>query len=92
MPPYELWLSGRDDILAWWAGPGIECKGSRLVPTRANGLPAFAQYRPSGPGGAFQPWSLQVLRVEGGQVVEFTMFLDTEHVFPLFGIPMTLND
>ncbi|WP_426560573.1 sigma-70 family RNA polymerase sigma factor [Angustibacter sp. McL0619] len=92
MPPYELWLSGRDDILTWWAGPGIECKGSRLVRTRANGMPAFAQYRPSGPGGAFEPWSLQVLRVQGGKVVEFTMFLDTEHVFPLFGIPMTVVD
>jgi len=91
MPPYEIWLSGRDDILTWWAGPGIECKGSRLVATRANGLPAFAQYRPSGPGGAFEPWSLQVLRVRQGQVVEFTMFLDTERVFPLFGIPMTLD-
>ena len=22
MPPYDLWLRGRDDILAWWFGPG----------------------------------------------------------------------
>ena len=21
MPPYDLWLRGRDDILAWWSGP-----------------------------------------------------------------------
>ncbi|GAA4355853.1 sigma-70 family RNA polymerase sigma factor [Angustibacter luteus] len=89
MPPYEMWLSGRDDILTWWTGPGIECKGSRLVPTRANGKPAFAQYRPSGPGGAFEPWSLHVLEIRDGRIVEFTMFLDTERVFPLFGIPMT---
>jgi RNA polymerase sigma-70 factor (ECF subfamily) len=55
-------------------------------------MPAFAQYRPSGPGGAFEPWSLQVLHVRDGKVVEFTMFLDIEHVFPLFGIPMTVSD
>src|SRR5207253_6898519 len=26
MPPYDLWLTGRDDILEWWLGPGIGCK------------------------------------------------------------------
>ena len=25
MPPYELWLRGRDDILGWWVGPGAGC-------------------------------------------------------------------
>ena len=48
MPPYELWLRGRDDILAWWFGPGIGCRGSRVIPTvSANGSPAFGQYKPS---------------------------------------------
>src|SRR5437660_7724730 len=47
MPPYDLWLQGRDDILAWWFGPGIGCRGSRLLPTRgANGCVAFGQYKP----------------------------------------------
>ena len=23
MPPYEMWLRGRTDILGWWFGPGI---------------------------------------------------------------------
>jgi RNA polymerase sigma-70 factor, ECF subfamily len=87
MPPYELWLRGRDDILGWWTGTGAGCKGSRLIPTQANGQPAFAQYRPSGPGGAYEPWSLQVLRVEKGKIVELTFFLDTERLFPLFGVP-----
>ena len=32
MPPYDLWLSGRDDIFTWWFGPGIGCRGSRVVP------------------------------------------------------------
>jgi RNA polymerase sigma-70 factor, ECF subfamily len=89
MPPYEMWLLGREDILRWWFGPGIGCKGSRLIPTVANGLPAFGQYRPSGPGGSFEPWSLQVLELSNGEIVGFTAFLDTARLFPLFGLPLT---
>ena len=48
MPPFDLWLRGRDDILTWWFGPGIGCSGSRVVPTiSANGSPAFGQYKPT---------------------------------------------
>ncbi|MFP3914748.1 MAG: sigma-70 family RNA polymerase sigma factor [Actinomycetota bacterium] len=87
MPPYALWLSGREDIFAWWTGPGADCRNSRLVPTRANGLPAFGQYRPSGPNGEHRPWSLQVLEFEGGRIAHMTFFLDTARLFPLFGLP-----
>jgi RNA polymerase sigma-70 factor (ECF subfamily) len=88
MPPFELWLAGREQILTFWQGPGAGCRGSKLVPTTANGLPAFAQYRASGPAGEYEPWSLQVLDVRDGQIVDFMFFLDTDRVFPLFGIPM----
>jgi RNA polymerase sigma-70 factor, ECF subfamily len=91
MPPYPLWLEGRDDIFAWWVGPGAGCRGSRLVPTVANGRPALAQYRPSGPGGRHEPWSLQMLEVRDEKIVEFTMFLETGRLFPLFGLPPTLS-
>jgi RNA polymerase sigma-70 factor (ECF subfamily) len=87
MPPYDMWLHGRDDLMTWWFGPGIGCKGSRLVPTVANGLPAFGQYRPSGPGGAHEPWALQILELRDGAIVGFTAYLDTARMFPLFGLP-----
>ncbi len=91
MPPFDMWLQGRDDILAWWFGPGIGCRGSRVVPTvAANGSPAFGQYKPS-PDGGYEPWSLQVLELAGGRVVEFTFFLDTATMFPLFGLPLQLD-
>ena len=51
MPPFDLWLRGPEHIVAWNLGPGHGCRGSRLVATHANGMPAFGQYRPSGPGG-----------------------------------------
>jgi RNA polymerase sigma-70 factor, ECF subfamily len=90
MPPYELWLQGRDEIAAWMLGPGAECRGSRLVPTVANGAPAFGQYRRSRTGEGHEPWSLQVLQVRDGTIEGITFFLDTERLFPLFDLPMRL--
>ena len=90
MPPYALWLRGRDDVFAWWVGPGASCRGSRLVPTTANGQPAFGQYKPTGDG-SYLPWALQVLEVEDGQVTDMVFFLDTERTFPLFGLPPRLD-
>ena len=92
MPPFDMWLSGRDDILRWWFGPGIGCRGSRVIPTvSANGSPAFGQYKPSETGDGYEPWALQVLELADGRVVEFTFFLDTDTLFPLFGLPARLD-
>ena len=91
MPPFDLWLSGRADIFEWWFGPGIGCRGSRVIPTvAANGAPAFGQYKPSETGG-FEPWALQVLEVSDGKIGELTFFLDTDALFPLFGLPARLD-
>src|SRR5262249_51398677 len=91
MPPYDMWLAGRDDIFTWWFGPGIGCKGSRVIPVgTANGSPAFGQYKPRAEGG-YEPWALQVLELTDGRIGEFTFFLDTETLFPLFGLPARLD-
>src|SRR5205823_8187707 len=86
MPPYELWLRSHDDIRRWCLGPGIGCRGSRLVPTVANGSPAFGQYKPS-PDGGLEPWSLQVVEISGDRIAGLSFFLDTASLFPLFGLP-----
>ncbi len=92
MPPYDMWLSGRDDIFAWWLGPGIGCSGSRVFPVGfANGSPAFAQYKPSETGSGYDPWAIQVIELSGGRIAELTFFLDTEKLFPLFGMPLRLD-
>ena len=88
MPPFDLWLTGRDDIFTWWLGPGAGCRGSRVIPTvAASGAPAFGQYKPSETGDGYEPWALQVLEVSDGQIVELTFFLSTQTLFPLFGLP-----
>ncbi|MBX9389270.1 sigma-70 family RNA polymerase sigma factor [Streptomonospora nanhaiensis] len=89
MPPYALWLRGAPDICAWMLGPGHGCRGSRLVPVAANGTAAFGQYRPV-PGRGFEPWALQVIEVRGGRISALNSFLDTERLFPLFGLPAEL--
>jgi RNA polymerase sigma-70 factor (ECF subfamily) len=92
MPPFDLWLRGREDILTWWFGPGIGCQGSRVIPAvAANGSPAFGQYKPSETGTGYEPWALQVLELSAGRIVEFTFFLDTKTLFPLFGLPLSLD-
>ncbi len=92
MPPFDLWLAGRDDILTWWFGPGIGCRDSRVVPVEsANGAPAFGQYKPSEDGSGYEPWALQVLEIENGRIVELTFFLDVEKLFPRFGLPLELS-
>jgi RNA polymerase sigma-70 factor (ECF subfamily) len=92
MPPYDLWLHGRDDIFTWWFGPGIGCSGSRMVPAvAANGSPAFGQYKPRADGNGHEPWALQVLEIKDGRFVELSFFLDTARLFPLFGLPAGLD-
>jgi RNA polymerase sigma-70 factor (ECF subfamily) len=90
MPPYELWLRDNEEIRRWCLGPGIGCDGSRLIPVQANGSPAFGQYKPD-PDGGLEPWSLQVLEVGKDQISGICFFLDTAHLFPLFGLPAHLD-
>jgi RNA polymerase sigma-70 factor (ECF subfamily) len=91
MPPYALWLQGHAPIRDWFLGRGCGCRGSRLIPTRASGLPAFGQYRPSGSGGRHEPWSLIVLELEAGRITRMNHFLDTASLFPRFGLPPALD-
>ena len=89
MPPYDLWLRGREDIGRWFVGPGCACRGSVLLPVAANGCAGFGQYRPSGPGGRHEPFSLQVVEVSGGRISRFTFYLEPK-LFPVFGLPTQL--
>jgi RNA polymerase sigma-70 factor (ECF subfamily) len=89
MPPYEMWLRGPDQMTAWMLGPGITCRGSRLLPVRGNGAPGFAIYRPTGPGGRREPFNVHLLDVVDGRVAGITYFLDVD-LFPLFGLPKEL--
>ena len=89
MPPFPLWLVGADEIAAWFLGKGIGCKGSRIVATTANGLPAFGTYRVD-PDGGWAPWSIQIIEIEGDKISALNSFLDT-NLFTTFGLPAHLD-
>ncbi|HEX6139472.1 MAG TPA: sigma-70 family RNA polymerase sigma factor [Candidatus Limnocylindria bacterium] len=90
MPPYALWLQTHRDIVGWCLGPGIGCQGSRLVPVRVNGGLGYAQYKPA-PDGGLEAWSIQVVELSGNRIAGITFFLDTQRLFPLFGLPLRLE-
>ncbi|MFI9186524.1 sigma-70 family RNA polymerase sigma factor [Streptomyces goshikiensis] len=87
LPPYSKWMRGIGDIRAWLTGPAVGCRGSRLIPTVANGTAAFGQYRPDPDGTGYLPWALQVIDFSGDRITGITAFRDTERLFPLFGLP-----
>jgi RNA polymerase sigma-70 factor (ECF subfamily) len=89
MPPYTLWLRGPDAIRGWLLGRASVCRGSRVIPTAASGSPAFAQYH-SRPNGTFEPWALIVLELAGDRITAWNAFLDTEKLFPPFGLSPSL--
>jgi RNA polymerase sigma-70 factor, ECF subfamily len=91
MPPFAMWMRGADNIRAWLTGPGAECQGSKLIPVAACGSAGFGQYRVD-PAGGHAPWALQVLDITGGKITGFHAFLDTEELFPVFGLPAHLPD
>ncbi|WP_125772728.1 sigma-70 family RNA polymerase sigma factor [Antribacter gilvus] len=90
MPPYTMWVQGPEAITGWMLGPGAKCRGSRLLPVRANGSLAFGQYRPD-PEGGHRPWALVVLDDDGEKVTGITSFLDTATWFARFGLPEHLD-
>jgi RNA polymerase sigma-70 factor (ECF subfamily) len=90
MPPFALWLRGRESIRTWLLGRGCGCRGSRLVATAANASPTFGQYRPGVDGAPPYPWALIVLELSDDGIAGWNAFLDTETLFPRFGLPPRL--
>ncbi len=89
MPPFDFWLRGPVEMGRFFVGQGHECRGSRLIPTAANGCAAFGSYK-ADPEGGHRPWALQVIEVSGDRIVGHHNFLDTD-LFAAFGLPLRLE-
>ena len=89
MPPNPHCFEGIDALLPLLErGFGENRDGDwRLVPTRANRMPAAASYLRRPGDSEFRAFKLDVLRVEGGVVAEITTF--GAALFPAFGLPPT---
>jgi len=89
MPPWDLWLQGPDQVVAWMTGPGHACEGSRLVSIAVNGTAGFGSYRSAGPG-RWEPWAVQLIEVADGKIVGHNSFVYPE-LFAQLGLPPHLT-
>ncbi|HEX5441781.1 MAG TPA: RNA polymerase subunit sigma-70 [Ktedonobacterales bacterium] len=92
MPPLPMWVQGRMDIATL-----LELriftpdKQWRLLPTRANGCPAFGLYRREAGEDEYQLSSLWVLEVDGERIGSIVVFLDVASL-TAFGLPSTFEE
>jgi RNA polymerase sigma-70 factor (ECF subfamily) len=89
MPPVQGWLHGRAAIEQYWRDKGSLCRGSRMLRTRANGMPAFGSYRPL-PDGSYQAFAIQIIEIADGHIAGLHAFLEPR-LFPLFELPDRLG-
>jgi RNA polymerase sigma-70 factor, ECF subfamily len=89
MPPFDLWLQGADQVVGWMLGPGIACRGSKLIPVQVNGTAGFASYKPAGDG-RLEPWAIQVIDVRDGLISAHHNYIFPE-VFAELGLPDHLD-
>jgi RNA polymerase sigma-70 factor (ECF subfamily) len=89
MPPIPAWFQGRAAI-ATVLRTRIFTPGRQwhLLPTRANGSPAFGLYRREAEADVYQFFGLVVLGVEGKQIGSLVAFLELSSLSS-FGLPPT---
>ena len=87
MPPMPFGYEGRDVVARFCASLFGAGRRFDLVPTRANGQPAFGAYlRP--PAGIRHGTGLYVLTLTGDRICAMTRFDNS--VLPWFGLPRSL--
>lgn len=92
MPPIPAWYRGRDTIgeLVNRTVFRGEANGRwRLLPTRANGQPAFGLYRRDEALGVYSPYGIQVLTLDGGEIADIITFRNGV-LFPYFKLPVSV--
>jgi RNA polymerase sigma-70 factor (ECF subfamily) len=93
MPPATLEYQGAAAIASFMrqSSQYRGCRRTLLIPTRANGQPAFGCYVPDEHGGICRAHGVLVLTMEGDRISAMTRFVDTG-LMPHFGLPRTLPD
>jgi RNA polymerase sigma-70 factor (ECF subfamily) len=90
MPPEPYEYQGAAAIARFLRDRAVRRGGPlRIVPTRANGQPAFGCYFPCAETGIARPYGLLVLTLAGSKIAEITFFADSS-VFPHFGLPRSV--
>ena len=87
MPPFVMWVRGKDDLFKFFSLTRWHCEGSRFLPITVNGgYPAYAQYVPSNEESTLVPWGIHVIEIKDKKVFHVQNFIDTK-LFSRFGLP-----
>jgi RNA polymerase sigma-70 factor, ECF subfamily len=100
MPPLSLWVRGPEQVATFMAGQGAACAGSKVIALSANGIPAYASYKPDPDSGTWLPWSVTLLEADaatdGGNAtlagVHNFLAPFMPNLFTSFGLPERLED
>jgi RNA polymerase sigma-70 factor (ECF subfamily) len=91
MPPFEMWIRGKEDLSAFYSLTRWHCEGSRFVPITVNGgYPALAQYMPGKEGSGLVPWGIHVIESKENQILHVQNFIHTP-LFSRFGLPERID-
>lgn len=91
MPPFTMWVRGKDDLFKFFSLTRWHCEGSRFLPVTVNGgYPAFAQYVPSSEPSILVPWGIHVIEIKDGEIFHTQNFINTR-LFSRFGLPEQIH-
>lgn len=87
MPPFTMWVRGKEDLSRFFSITRWHCEGSRFLPVTVNGgYPAVAQYVPDSDPSFLVPWGIHVIEVKDHKIFHVQNFINQE-LFPRFGLP-----
>jgi RNA polymerase sigma-70 factor (ECF subfamily) len=94
MPPWLQWYAGRAAIRTFFDWAWETCGGVRMLPTAANGQPAFAVYKRTGAEPRWDAHSIQVLALKDDAISALTLFLPPAgpRLIRAFGLPPVFPD
>ncbi len=91
MPPFAMWVRGKDDLFKFFTLTRWHCEGSRFLPITVNGgYPAFAQYMPSKEEDCLVPWGIHVIESKDQKIFHVQNFISTK-LFSRFGLPEQIH-
>ena len=91
MPPFPMWVQGKENLFKFFTLTRWHCEGSRFIPTTVNGgYPAFAQYAPSQEPSVLVPWGIHVVELKDSKVFHVQNFIDSK-LFSRFGLPEQIH-
>ncbi|RCX13024.1 RNA polymerase ECF family sigma subunit [Fontibacillus phaseoli] len=88
MPPFAMWVQGKDDLFKFFSLTRWHCEGSRFLPVTVNGgYPAYAQYVPSPEeASVLIPWGIHVIEIRDKKIRHAQNFINAK-LFSRFGLP-----